>query len=224
MELIDFPGSIPYPAILAAPPVSGRAASTFAQLNKSPVMHRLTVSVTIILGLLGFAASAEPPRELVSLRESYQKARQQALSPLDKKYVDALTALKTRFTKEGNLEAALAVDSEIKSISSSSSASTPAAPAQSPASDTLSRKEREKLEASLAGNWRLASGGFFRIGGSALMYGGKKIENSIAKDGSISAVDQDGKKALLRLSSDGSTLAGTWFTGVEMTIQKEASP
>lgn len=183
-------------------------------------MHRLAISVTIILGLLGFAASAEDPRELVSLRESYQKAREQALSPLDKKYVDALTALKTRFTKEGNLEAALAVDSEIKSISSSSSASTPAIPA----SDTLSRKEREKLEASLAGNWRLASGGFFRIGGSALMYGGKKIEYSIDKDGSISAVDQDGKKALLRLASDGSTLAGTWFTGVEMTIQKEASP
>jgi len=31
MELIDFPGSIPYPAIVTAPPVSGRAASTFSR-------------------------------------------------------------------------------------------------------------------------------------------------------------------------------------------------
>jgi len=30
MELIDFRGSIPYPPIVVAPPISGRAASTFS--------------------------------------------------------------------------------------------------------------------------------------------------------------------------------------------------
>lgn len=74
----------------------------------------------IIIGLLIFAVLQNPaqsqaePAELTTLRASWTRAREQATKPLDEKYVAALTALKDRLMKAGNLDAALQVDMELK--------------------------------------------------------------------------------------------------------------
>jgi hypothetical protein len=61
------------------------------------------------------AAKIEP-RDLVTLRESWTKARNQATAPIDKKYVEALQAMKLKATKAGDLQAALAFEKEIEAL------------------------------------------------------------------------------------------------------------
>jgi len=58
---------------------------------------------------------AEAPVELIQARESYQKAKDQALAPVERRYLESLIALRKRFTQKGDLEGALAIDAEIKS-------------------------------------------------------------------------------------------------------------
>jgi hypothetical protein len=87
-------------------------------------MKNADLPITLILCLLYSIVGAQTPKssapkELDQLRESYQKARQQALNPIERKYEDALKAMKTRFTKDGNLEAALAVDGELTLLKAS---------------------------------------------------------------------------------------------------------
>jgi hypothetical protein len=53
------------------------------------------------------------PKELLDLRGSFEKARSAALSPLEKKYVNALASLKDRLTKKGDLNGALSVQAEL---------------------------------------------------------------------------------------------------------------
>lgn len=57
--------------------------------------------------------SSAEPKELLDLRASFEKARFAALSPLERKYVDALNGLKDRLTKKGDLNGALAVQTEL---------------------------------------------------------------------------------------------------------------
>ena len=52
----------------------------------------------------------------LGLFRSWQKARNQAVEPSDKKYLDALNALKIKHTKAGDLAAAIEVDAEIKKL------------------------------------------------------------------------------------------------------------
>lgn len=78
----------------------------------------ITTSATLLITLVA-AQDAKPsdPKELTALRESWKRARDQATLPLDKKYLDALGAMKVRLTKSGDLSGALAVDAEIKAVS-----------------------------------------------------------------------------------------------------------
>lgn len=66
--------------------------------------------------MLAFGQATKEPEELLDLRGSFEKARSAALSPLEKKYKDALSAMKERFTKRGELENALAVQAEIERL------------------------------------------------------------------------------------------------------------
>lgn len=83
---------------------------------------RQTPILLIVLAGATFAQSPTEPNDLTKLRQSWQRAVSQATAPLDKKYVDALQQIKTRFTKEGKLEEALAVDNELKLLASRESA------------------------------------------------------------------------------------------------------
>jgi len=75
------------------------------------------ISGLLISGVFSVSAqSADEPGEMTSLRASWTRAREQATKPIDDKYVAALTALQLRFTKAGNLDAALQVNHELKQV------------------------------------------------------------------------------------------------------------
>lgn len=75
------------------------------------------------LAIILFATSllADEPEKLTKLRGSYESAMSKATAPIQKTYITELEKLKIEFTKSGNLEAALAVDAELKTLAESSS-------------------------------------------------------------------------------------------------------
>src|SRR5580693_4210880 len=79
------------------------------------------IIIVLLLALTAeFAPSQAPqstePAELTRLRESWQRAKEQANAPIDRKYIEALNELRTRLTKAGNLDQALLVDAELKKL------------------------------------------------------------------------------------------------------------
>lgn len=80
-------------------------------------------SLTILTFSLASALFAQDPSQepemLASLRDSYQAAIARATSPLTKTYITELERLRTDFTKKGELRAALAVDAELKTLTTS---------------------------------------------------------------------------------------------------------
>lgn len=99
---------------------------------------------TFGLAAIAAASLAAEPTDLTKLRESWLRAVQQATTPLDKKYVDALSLLKVRYTKEGKLEDALVVDNELKQIASRSAVA-PVTPAPSGKEPTKNQAEKVLL-------------------------------------------------------------------------------
>jgi hypothetical protein len=75
-------------------------------------MIKKSLALTLLLG----TAFAADPAELTTLRQSWAKAREQATAPIDKKYSDALSQMKIRLTKAGDLEGALAVEAELQQL------------------------------------------------------------------------------------------------------------
>ena len=60
------------------------------------------------------AQTSSLPNKLTILRTNYERAIERLKAPVDNQYRDELLKLKNEYTKAGNLEAALAVDEEIK--------------------------------------------------------------------------------------------------------------
>ena len=58
-------------------------------------------------------AKAQPDR-LINLRSNYERAIERVSAPVSAQYRDELQKMKIEYTKAGNLEAALAVDEELK--------------------------------------------------------------------------------------------------------------
>jgi hypothetical protein len=56
---------------------------------------------------------ADEPKALNDLRNSFERARNEAVAPLEKKYVEALKALKITLTRQADLQGALAVEAEL---------------------------------------------------------------------------------------------------------------
>lgn len=162
---------------------------------------RFTLLLASAQLLAVIAMAADPPRELTSLKESYLKARQQALAPIDKKYVDALTSLKTRFTKEGNLAAALEIDEELKSVSASS---TPSRSSKAELAEILPNSvwEPERGSKSI---WKSIS---FDNEGKIIRTSekdgvGTKVDYQISKDGkTVTFQNPDGSAPALRFARD----------------------
>ena len=67
---------------------------------------------TILISFLAFSSFtfADEPTELTDLNSNYDKAVERATTPIKKKYIRALKALKLRYTKQGKLSEAIAVD------------------------------------------------------------------------------------------------------------------
>ena len=72
-----------------------------------------------------FCQELTEPRRLILLRENWQRAVERATTPLNKKYKEELTKLKLKYTKSGDLKAALAVDAELKRLTENTAPSAP---------------------------------------------------------------------------------------------------
>ncbi|MBL9143428.1 MAG: hypothetical protein JNM99_07060 [Verrucomicrobiaceae bacterium] len=83
-----------------------------------------TKLITLLALTISSAWSQEPDR-LRSLRDSYRSAVERSTAPLTKTYLTELEKLKTELTKKGDLQGALAVESEIKVISPTAQAPAP---------------------------------------------------------------------------------------------------
>ncbi|MBX7211009.1 MAG: hypothetical protein K1X78_22075 [Verrucomicrobiaceae bacterium] len=110
--------------------------------------HMLRTATVILAALLTRSIAADPPKELTSLKDSYIKARSKAVAPIEKKYLEALIAMKTKFTKAGDLDAALFVDSEIRALQPSTDSSTTTAPTTTRSDSTNSKQLRLTKELS----------------------------------------------------------------------------
>jgi hypothetical protein len=80
--------------------------------------HALFIIPFVFASLLSAAEPAKTPepKEITSLRESWMKSRKQATEPVDRKYLEALNAIKLRLTKSGDLPGALATQAEIETL------------------------------------------------------------------------------------------------------------
>lgn len=70
----------------------------------------------VLILLLALALPVAAETDLEKLRAGWKEARERALDPVDRKYLAALKVLKDRLTREGNLEDALKVENEIKTV------------------------------------------------------------------------------------------------------------
>jgi hypothetical protein len=106
------------------------------------IFHVLMLSATMALGQT--AQPQKSPEKLAKLKSSYTSAVDRAVSPLKKTYLTELQKLKTDYTKSGDLEAALAVDAEIKSLEGGSpaanSVSTSAEPKKATTKNALEKQ------------------------------------------------------------------------------------
>jgi hypothetical protein len=84
-------------------------------------MNKLILPLTLLCIPLTVLAQSSPPvpEKLTALKTSYEGAIARATSPITKTYVVELQKLRTQFTKKGDLQAALAVDNELKMLSPS---------------------------------------------------------------------------------------------------------
>ena len=115
-------------------------------------MKRAIIICALLINSLVTAqdTTTTDPKELTSLRESWTRARNLATAPIDKKYLDALAAMKVKLTRSGDLNGALAVEAEIKANSPTADAT-----AISEAEAELINTKRE-LESHLLGKkWKM---------------------------------------------------------------------
>jgi hypothetical protein len=79
-------------------------------------MKYIIYTLTIIFS--NSALADEDPDKLVNLRERWQEAKEKAIKPIDTKYYEALNNLKQSYMSKGDLKSAVAIDNEIKKLSS----------------------------------------------------------------------------------------------------------
>ena len=77
--------------------------------------HSLLFITVFISANVCFAQAVDPP-ELTARRDDYNRTVQRAMVPLLTNYLRSLDPLKQQFTRAGKLDAAVAVDAEIRKI------------------------------------------------------------------------------------------------------------
>lgn len=86
------------------------------------------------------AQDAPLPEKLSTLKTSYQAAVARATTPLTKTYLSELERLKIEYTKKGDLQAALAVDAELKLLVAANSPQMPLEASTDPGSSNAKLK------------------------------------------------------------------------------------
>lgn len=74
------------------------------------------ILLTLLFAIGSTWGHAEDPERLKLLRGSYQRELERVTVPVNRKYLDALNQLVASYTQAGELDAALAVREEIKSV------------------------------------------------------------------------------------------------------------
>ncbi len=115
-------------------------------------MKPSSVSFLFFAFLLSPLLAKEPqavsePSALIHLRQRWKGAQARVLKPVNQKYERALTKMKLRYTKAGNLQAALVVQKELEQLKSKTTLA--AAPAK--ASVSPGHLDKKALEKWLAG-------------------------------------------------------------------------
>jgi len=70
---------------------------------------------------LSIATVSAEPSDVTKLRKDWKKARERAIEPIDRKYMDALKALQARLVREKRLDDAVLVDREMKALAGAGS-------------------------------------------------------------------------------------------------------
>lgn len=83
--------------------------------------HTIIILATLLAANIVAQEPPTEPKDLTSLRASWTRARSQATDPIDRKYVDALAAMKLKLTKAGDLNGALVVEAELQKLAPGSS-------------------------------------------------------------------------------------------------------
>lgn len=134
-----------------------------SEIYLSTLSMKAPLIALVLAASTALSSAQDPPDDLNSLKSSYEKARQEAVQPIKTRYVDSLHTMKLKYSQAGNLENALAVEDEIKTVSADQPATSggvkPAPPedlavlqqiyqiSTSRATDPLARKYIEALEA-----------------------------------------------------------------------------
>ena len=111
-------------------------------------LAKIPIIVFLIFHFLIPHVSAEESKELSTLRTAWQKSRSAAIEPIDKKYLELLTAVRLKYTKAGDLDGALLVDKEIKALASKSDVT----------KDTREAGSVDKTREVLIGKWLFKNG------------------------------------------------------------------
>lgn len=102
--------------------------------------------LTIVFTFIATTLQSAEPEKLARLRISYESAITKAITPIQKTYLAELEKLKLEFTKAGNLEAAIAVDAEMKKRSIQTEQKTASTLEQNrPTEPEISRKKADAL-------------------------------------------------------------------------------
>ncbi|RYD47000.1 MAG: hypothetical protein EOP85_06315 [Verrucomicrobiaceae bacterium] len=147
------------------------------------------MSIKSLPVLLAFSTLlySEEVKELTALRGSWSQARQQAVKPVDSKYVTALTALKDRLVKSGNTKAAGQVEAELKKVSEQVG---------------LSPDTTPKPEDQFAGDWEMRTSEGWTSPYKLLSNGTVwRPENGVSTRVATWSLSNDGKSLFLRYTS-----------------------
>ncbi len=133
------------------------------------MIHRHQITTIALISVCSFSWAQTPnePKDLTTIRESYQEARAAAVAPVDKKYADALKTMMARLTKAGNLEGATAVQLELKKLQNNSTDETitEAAERATPSGTNVAEPDTKSLLRYVTGKeWKLNNGSGIRYG------------------------------------------------------------
>jgi hypothetical protein len=191
------------------------------RVNNVRPINIAMLSRILALTLLASSIVAAEPDKLTKLRDSYEAAMSKATAPIQKTYVAELEKLKIEFTKAGNLEFALAVDAELKTLTGASptDSNLTASPPVTGSKKSLSNREIEALRAALHGSWRLPNRSFGKFS-SVWILGGEQSDYSVDRYGEVTITDSKGNTAKLRMAEDMKVLTGTWFDTSPIELKK----
>ena len=168
------------------------------------------------LAVASLAQTPADPAELTNLRQNWKRATLQVTDPLDKKYVEALSALKMRFTKAGKLEEALAVHAELKKFEKAADAGGSADPAGA--------MTKNPLKDQILGTWSWNSGDKsdqssiqFEKGGVGNHGGRGNVTWRMNDAGEITVTNPSKGKAVVRMDATGKSISGTTYNRTPVT-------